>query len=100
MSRKVLIASVVLSLALASTTAAIAADDAAAPAAGPNLTRGKAVFQKYCTMCHEVEVVTVQRHSRAAWVEVLVKMRELGLDATQREINDVLDYLTATFPEE
>lgn len=51
-------------------------------------------------MCHDRDVVTVQRLSRAAWVDVLVRMREMGLEATQRELNDVLDYLAVTFPEE
>lgn len=63
--------------------------------------KGKAEFQKMCGgACHGLEVVTSQRKTKQGWTNVVDTMVSRGAEGTDREIEMVIDYLTAHFGRE
>jgi cytochrome c5 len=59
--------------------------------------RGRHVMAKRCLSCHEADLITQQRLTRAAWMRSVDKMVRWGavLDADERE--PLLDYLATRF---
>lgn len=58
---------------------------------------GKAVFQRMCTGCHELESVVRSRNSRERWGEVVDEMVSRGAQGTDAEIEKLIDYLASNF---
>ena len=57
----------------------------------------KALIEKTCgTGCHSVEVVTSQRMNEAEWTAVVENMVIRGAQASDAEINAIVDYLAKT----
>jgi quinoprotein glucose dehydrogenase len=57
----------------------------------------KALIEKTCgTGCHSVEVVTSQRMNEAEWTAVVENMVTRGAQASDAEINAIVDYLAKT----
>jgi competence protein ComEA len=91
-----------LSLALALTAAAAlqglaapAAADSAAPPPGP-LEREHASLQAVCARCHNLQIVMDTPMSYGAWHETVQKMIDRGADATDDQLEDIMDYLYRT----
>jgi len=61
---------------------------------------GKAEVQKFCAQCHELERSISLRQDRAGWQVTVSKMASLGMEATDKELGAVVDYLTAHYPSE
>jgi competence protein ComEA len=61
---------------------------------------GKAETQAVCTQCHELERAIAPRQDRAGWQATLNKMSNMGMKATDDEMQAVLDYLSSHYPAE
>jgi competence protein ComEA len=59
---------------------------------------GKTETQRICTQCHELERSISLRQDRAGWQNTVGMMVSLGAKATDKEVQTVVDYLTAHFP--
>jgi competence protein ComEA len=59
---------------------------------------GKPETQKLCTQCHEVERSISLRQDRAGWQATMDKMSNLGMKATDEEMQAVLSYLSLHYP--
>jgi competence protein ComEA len=61
---------------------------------------GKQETQKLCTQCHELERALSPRQDRDAWQATVNKMVNLGLRASDADLQLVIDYLSKSFPGE
>jgi putative heme-binding domain-containing protein len=59
--------------------------------------RGRADFQRVCTSCHSLAMATSQRMTRGEWARVINDMVSRGAQATQDELDNVVNYLTTNF---
>ena len=87
---------VVAVLALAAAVISLPAR-AQAPADPLPESPGKALVASACTVCHQIEVVTAQRHTAAEWGDVVGKMVDRGATLTDAEQDQVQDYLAKNF---
>lgn len=58
---------------------------------------GEATTKRLCTQCHTLESATAQRHTRDEWNEVIGRMINQGLVASDDELYEVSDYLTENY---
>ncbi|HEY7307575.1 MAG TPA: c-type cytochrome [Bryobacteraceae bacterium] len=58
---------------------------------------GRAAFQRICSVCHSVNVVTSQRMTRAEWSGVVNDMVSRGAQGTSRELDAIVNYLSTNF---
>ncbi len=58
---------------------------------------GKEQFQRVCSGCHGVDVVTKMRYSKADWAGVVNDMVSRGAQGKKSELDAVVDYLGAHF---
>ena len=70
---------------------------AAAPPAAPRTMPAPAVYKDRCIGCHEEDVITQQRLTRAQWDREVTKMTNWGAEVPAGDRNDLLDYLAARF---
>jgi glucose dehydrogenase len=57
----------------------------------------KALVEKTCaTGCHSIEVVTSQRMNKADWTAIVQSMKARGAQASDAEVNAIVDYLAKT----
>jgi len=70
-----------------------------APATAQTLPdgQGKATLVRVCGGCHEAAIVSAKKMSRQEWSDVVDEMREKGANATDQEVEIILDYLTKFF---
>lgn len=59
--------------------------------------RGRDVVAKRCISCHEADLITQQRLTRAAWARSVDKMMRWGATVEADERDPMLDYLSAHF---
>jgi competence protein ComEA len=59
--------------------------------------KGKAVLQRACVECHEVNVATRNRYTEAGWRQMVDTMKGRGAELTDPETADVIVYLTKNF---
>jgi competence protein ComEA len=59
--------------------------------------KGKATFQKVCTGCHELDVVTSNRFTKAGWAQKVDDMVSRGATASDEEVSEVVAYLAKNF---
>lgn len=58
---------------------------------------GKAEFVATCKMCHGLDQVTSQRHSRDEWGQKVESMRSFGAEGSQEDFSKIADYLAAHY---
>jgi competence protein ComEA len=58
---------------------------------------GKAETVKLCSQCHEIERSISLRQDRAGWQGTVAKMSSLGMQATDKEVTAVVEYLSTNF---
>jgi cytochrome c5 len=58
---------------------------------------GKALFETVCSNCHELNVTTDQRKSRADWQATVDKMIAHGAPMTSDQAAQITDYLAKTY---
>jgi competence protein ComEA len=61
---------------------------------------GRAETQKLCSQCHELERSISLRQDRGGWQATVTKMASLGMEASDKDLAAVVDYLTAHYPSE
>ena len=66
-----------------------------APPASPELD---ALVKRACVGCHALEVVTGQGHDPKAWAEIVDRMADRGLDASEEDLARIKAYLAKTLP--
>jgi competence protein ComEA len=59
---------------------------------------GKAVLLKTCKSCHPPETVAAKRHTHDEWEKVIEKMIDTGATGSDEEFDQIVDYLSRTFP--
>jgi competence protein ComEA len=58
---------------------------------------GKAQVERICSGCHEVGVFTQDRSTKERWAAVVDDMVSRGAEASDEEINQVVEYLSKNF---
>jgi hypothetical protein len=58
---------------------------------------GKDIVQAACSVCHESELITNARRSKAEWTETVQDMVSRGAPLVEGEREIVIDYLSANF---
>src|SRR5437660_299395 len=58
---------------------------------------GKALVQKTCSKCHGVVGIVRARNSKEAWAEIVDDMMSRGADATDEEVEQIVNYLAKNF---
>ena len=58
---------------------------------------GKAIVQEACSVCHETELITNARRSKAEWTETVQDMVSRGAPLKEGEREIVIEYLAANF---
>jgi len=69
---------------------------AQAPSA-PSEDEGKALLERTCTRCHKLSAAVGQRNSKGRWSAIVDDMIARGAEATDPEIEKILDYLARNF---
>jgi competence protein ComEA len=59
---------------------------------------GKALLERTCTPCHKLDSTLSQRNSRARWAAIVDGMVAKGAEATDQEIERIVDYLAKNLP--
>jgi competence protein ComEA len=74
----------------------------ATPAFAQNMpdAPGKAETMKVCSGCHEVSRVTSMHLDRAGWQGEMEKMISLGAKGSPEEFENILNYLSKSYPAE
>ena len=65
----------------------------------PNLPEGegKDLTERACTTCHEIDLVTAERHSEQQWKALVDDMVRRGAEASDSEKQVILAYLVKNF---
>jgi competence protein ComEA len=58
----------------------------------------KQTFQRVCIDCHGMEMVDGQHYSRDVWQETVEQMVRRGAQASDEDVQTIVDYLAATYP--
>ena len=58
---------------------------------------GKAVTEKICSKCHDLEGVVRNRNTREGWEMVVDEMVARGAEGTDQELDQVIEYLATNF---
>lgn len=58
---------------------------------------GKAIVQEACSVCHETELITNARRSKADWTDTVQDMVSRGAPLKEGEREIVIEYLAANF---
>jgi len=64
--------------------------------AGSSLTaedQGEALLERTCTKCHTLDGIARQRNSKERWAAIVDDMVSRGAEATDAEIEKIVDYL-------
>jgi|SRR5205809_162954 len=59
---------------------------------------GREVMIRVCSQCHEPENAADQQLDLAGWKTVVDQMAEKGADATDAELDEIVQYLASAFP--
>ncbi len=69
-----------------------------APAPSPAPADAGALVQRACVGCHALEVITGQGRSAQDWSDVVDRMADRGVDASDAELAQIKAYLAKTYP--
>ena len=58
---------------------------------------GKDLLVKDCQECHQLSVVTSQRHNEAKWADLVEQMRSRGANGSDEDMDQIVHYLTTNF---
>jgi competence protein ComEA len=59
---------------------------------------GRDVMIRVCSKCHDPELAADQQNDRAGWKDLVDQMASKGADATDAELEQIVDYLAKAFP--
>lgn len=77
--------------------AAVAAAGAQTPSSKLTDAEGKAVFQRVCIKCHDLEGTIRSRNTPERWGQIIDDMASKGAEATDEEFDQILDYLSRNY---
>jgi competence protein ComEA len=102
---KVIGGSLLCAAAILLAASGVLAQPAALPAAPDALAvlppgPGRDVLIKACSACHSAAMVARQRHDPQGWTDVVSTMVGRGARGTDEELEQVIDYLARSFPEQ
>jgi mono/diheme cytochrome c family protein len=60
--------------------------------------KGKETTQRVCTKCHGTDQFSHLRQSKEKWSGTIDKMISKGLEASDADLDEVTEYLAASFP--
>jgi mono/diheme cytochrome c family protein len=61
--------------------------------AGP----GKDLFERVCSQCHGLDIITNLKHTKPEWKAVVDTMAGYGASAQDEELDAIVDYLAKNF---
>jgi competence protein ComEA len=64
--------------------------------AAPQDNAAKALVERICTKCHSMDSMQGLQNSKEQWSAVVDEMVSRGAEASDAEINQIVDYLTKT----
>jgi hypothetical protein len=59
---------------------------------------GKGLVEAVCTACHTLERVVAKRATKAEWQDKVLEMLQEDPDITQKERDQIVEYLAKNFP--
>lgn len=60
---------------------------------------GFEIVARTCTACHELDIVTGQRHDADGWRLIADAMKKNGASLTPQEEDEIVDYLAKALPQ-
>jgi len=60
--------------------------------------KGKDTTKRVCGKCHSTNVFAQQRHTSKQWSSIIDNMVSKGMEASDDDLDEILDYLAANFP--
>ncbi len=73
------------------------AGQTAPPGEKQDETVAKGLTERVCSACHEITVVTSERHSPEQWKAIIEDMVRRGAEASETERKTILEYLIKNF---
>jgi len=61
---------------------------------------GRELTLKVCSTCHTLDVVSVERFDLDGWKNTVDQMASMGADATEEQLDQIVQYLAKAFPPE
>jgi len=58
---------------------------------------GKALVERVCAKCHDLEATARSRNTRERWTEIVDDMASRGAEATDAEFDQIVEYLARNF---
>jgi len=59
---------------------------------------GRDTVQRVCTACHAIEAVTAVGRTSQGWADIIVQMQNMGLSASDEDLNVIHAYLSRELP--
>lgn len=60
---------------------------------------GKDVVERVCSQCHTLDRITTKALSKSNWIKTVQEMLGYGAKATDQDLDTVVEYLAAKYPE-
>ena len=60
--------------------------------------QGRELVIRVCSSCHEPETVADEQLDESSWKKLVDEMAGKGADATDAELNEIVQYLAKAFP--
>ena len=60
---------------------------------------GKAVVERICARCHTLDRVMAKAQDKSNWIKTVQEMLGYGAAGTDKELDTIVNYLAANFPE-
>lgn len=61
---------------------------------------GHDVTVRVCANCHKPTIILSKRLDRSEWTDLVFNMADRGAKASDEELAQIIDYLTASYPRE
>ena len=58
---------------------------------------GRETLMRVCTACHDIEAIPRLHYSREGWANLVSSMKDMGADATDAELAQIVNYLAKNF---
>ena len=58
---------------------------------------GRETVMRVCTACHDIDAVPRLHYSREGWANLVSSMKDMGADATDAELVQIVNYLAKNF---
>ncbi|HSJ56744.1 MAG TPA: cytochrome c [Anaerolineae bacterium] len=58
---------------------------------------GEELLEENCTGCHTLTIIGVSSKTAHEWLNTVYRMKKLGADVSDREVDIIVEYLTTQF---